>query len=117
MAKCAFLGLGVMGYPMAGHLLKKGGHDVTVYNRTRGKADALVAQGRPLADATRQAGISAATYHRWRQELGAQNNEPAKRPAEPAQDAPKRIVEGEASAVREPAPASKGHQDSTGSEE
>jgi 3-hydroxyisobutyrate dehydrogenase-like beta-hydroxyacid dehydrogenase len=39
MAKVAFLGLGVMGYPMAGHLLKKGGHDVTVYNRTKAKAD------------------------------------------------------------------------------
>jgi 3-hydroxyisobutyrate dehydrogenase-like beta-hydroxyacid dehydrogenase len=39
MAKVAFLGLGVMGYPMAGHLLKKGGHDVTVYNRTRAKAE------------------------------------------------------------------------------
>jgi 3-hydroxyisobutyrate dehydrogenase-like beta-hydroxyacid dehydrogenase len=38
MAKVAFLGLGVMGYPMAGHLLKKGGHDVTVYNRTPSKA-------------------------------------------------------------------------------
>jgi 3-hydroxyisobutyrate dehydrogenase/2-hydroxy-3-oxopropionate reductase len=38
MAKVAFLGLGVMGYPMAGHLLKKGGHDVTVYNRTGAKA-------------------------------------------------------------------------------
>ena len=38
MAKVAFLGLGVMGYPMAGHLLKKGGHDVTVYNRTTAKA-------------------------------------------------------------------------------
>jgi 3-hydroxyisobutyrate dehydrogenase-like beta-hydroxyacid dehydrogenase len=38
MAKVAFLGLGVMGYPMAGHLLKKGGHEVTVYNRTAGKA-------------------------------------------------------------------------------
>jgi len=38
MAKVAFLGLGVMGYPMAGHLLKKGGHDVTVYNRTAAKA-------------------------------------------------------------------------------
>ena len=38
MAKVAFLGLGVMGYPMAGHLLKKGGHDLTVYNRTPGKA-------------------------------------------------------------------------------
>ena len=37
MAKLAFLGLGVMGYPMAGHLLKKGGHDVTVYNRTAAK--------------------------------------------------------------------------------
>jgi 2-hydroxy-3-oxopropionate reductase len=38
MAKVAFLGLGVMGYPMAGHLLKKGRHDVTVYNRTPAKA-------------------------------------------------------------------------------
>ena len=79
--------------------------------------DALVSQGQRLADASRQAGISAATYHRWRQELGAQNNEPAKRPADAGQDAPKRSVEGEASAVREPAPASKGHQDSTGFEE
>ena len=39
MAKVAFLGLGVMGYPMAGHLLKKGGHEVTVYNRTPAKAE------------------------------------------------------------------------------
>src|SRR5687768_1220010 len=38
MAKVAFLGLGVMGYPMAGHLHKKGGHDVTVYTRTAAKA-------------------------------------------------------------------------------
>jgi 3-hydroxyisobutyrate dehydrogenase len=37
--KLAFLGLGVMGYPMAGHL-KKNGHDVTVYNRTTAKAKA-----------------------------------------------------------------------------
>jgi 3-hydroxyisobutyrate dehydrogenase-like beta-hydroxyacid dehydrogenase len=38
MAKVAFLGLGVMGHPMAGHLLQKGGHDVTVYNRTVSRA-------------------------------------------------------------------------------
>ncbi|HBN52026.1 MULTISPECIES: NAD(P)-dependent oxidoreductase [Thalassospira] len=38
MAKCAFIGLGVMGYPMAGHL-QKAGHDVTVFNRTAAKAD------------------------------------------------------------------------------
>ncbi len=38
MAKLAFLGLGVMGYPMAGHLVKAG-HDVTVYNRTVTKAE------------------------------------------------------------------------------
>src|SRR5579871_2887439 len=38
--KVAFLGLGVMGYPMAGHLVKKGGHSVTVFNRTRARADA-----------------------------------------------------------------------------
>ncbi len=39
MAKCAFLGLGVMGYPMAGHLAAAG-HEVTVYNRTTSKAEA-----------------------------------------------------------------------------
>jgi 3-hydroxyisobutyrate dehydrogenase len=44
MAKVAFLGLGVMGYPMAGHLKNKGGHDVTVYNRTTAKAEAWVKQ-------------------------------------------------------------------------
>ena len=44
MANVAFLGLGVMGYPMAGHLAAKGGHRVTVYNRTKAKADQWVAQ-------------------------------------------------------------------------
>jgi len=38
MARIGFIGLGVMGWPMAGHLKKKGGHDVTVYNRTAAKA-------------------------------------------------------------------------------
>lgn len=41
--KVAFLGLGVMGYPMAGHLNAKG-HNVTVYNRTTAKAEAWVKQ-------------------------------------------------------------------------
>ncbi len=40
MAKVAFIGLGVMGFPMAGHLRTKGGHDVTVYNRKSEKAAA-----------------------------------------------------------------------------
>ena len=40
MAKVAWIGLGVMGYPMAGHLRKKGGHDLTVYNRSPAKAEA-----------------------------------------------------------------------------
>jgi 3-hydroxyisobutyrate dehydrogenase len=44
MAKVAFLGLGVMGYPMAGHLKNKGGHEVTVYNRTATKAEQWVKQ-------------------------------------------------------------------------
>jgi 3-hydroxyisobutyrate dehydrogenase len=43
MTKLAFLGLGVMGYPMAGHL-KSAGHDVTVYNRTAAKAEKWVAE-------------------------------------------------------------------------
>ena len=42
--KVAFLGLGVMGYPMAGHLRTRGGHDVTVYNRTSSKAEKWVGQ-------------------------------------------------------------------------
>ena len=37
MTKIAFLGLGVMGYPMAGHLANAG-YDITVYNRTNSKA-------------------------------------------------------------------------------
>jgi 3-hydroxyisobutyrate dehydrogenase len=44
MAKVAFLGLGVMGYPMAGHLKNKGGHEVTVYNRTTAKAEKWASQ-------------------------------------------------------------------------
>jgi len=44
MAKVAFIGLGVMGYPMAGHLLKKGAHELTVYNRTFAKAEKWVAE-------------------------------------------------------------------------
>jgi 3-hydroxyisobutyrate dehydrogenase len=40
MTKVAFLGLGVMGFPMAGHLVAKGGHEVTVFNRTAAKAKA-----------------------------------------------------------------------------
>src|ERR1700722_13547725 len=65
MAKVAFVGLGVMGYPMAGHLKAKGGHEVTVYNRTAAKAEKWVAQhgGRsaptPKAAARGQDGIMA----------------------------------------------------------
>ncbi|GGH51290.1 NAD-binding protein [Frigidibacter albus] len=51
MAKLAFLGLGVMGYPMAGHLTAKG-HEVTVYNRTAAKAEAWVAAHGGAAAAT-----------------------------------------------------------------
>ncbi len=55
MAKIAFLGLGVMGYPMAGHL-QAAGHDVTVYNRTKAKAEAWVAQhGGAMAETPRDA--------------------------------------------------------------
>ena len=55
MAKVAFLGLGVMGYPMAGHLAKAG-HEVTVYNRTTAKAEAWVAEhGGALGKTPREA--------------------------------------------------------------
>ncbi len=50
MAKLAFIGLGVMGGPMAGHL-SSAGHDVAVYNRTRAKSEAWVARhGGRIAD-------------------------------------------------------------------
>ena len=53
--KVAFLGLGVMGYPMAGHL-KRAGHEVTVYNRTSAKADQWAAEyGGKSAPTPRQA--------------------------------------------------------------
>ncbi len=42
MSKVAFLGLGVMGFPIAGHLKTRGGHDVVVYNRTAAKAEKWV---------------------------------------------------------------------------
>ena len=55
MAKLAFLGMGVMGAPMAGHL-SKAGHDVTVYNRTKAKADAWAkTYGGQSADSPAQA--------------------------------------------------------------
>ena len=44
MAEVAWIGLGVMGYPMAGHIRKKGDHDLTVYNRSGAKAEAWVKQ-------------------------------------------------------------------------
>tara|TARA_R110002020_G_scaffold134530_45_gene300529 strand:+ start:6676 stop:7554 length:879 start_codon:yes stop_codon:yes gene_type:complete len=59
MAKLAFLGLGVMGYPMAGHLVKAG-HTVTVYNRTTAKADAWAAEhGGAAAPTPREAAAGA----------------------------------------------------------
>ena len=61
MAKVAFLGLGVMGYPMAGHL-QTGGHDVTVYNRTASKAEAWVAQHGGAMAATPRAAAQGADF-------------------------------------------------------
>ena len=44
MSKVAFIGLGVMGFPMAGHLTTSGRHDLVVFNRSRAKADAFLAR-------------------------------------------------------------------------
>ncbi|WP_334145834.1 NAD(P)-dependent oxidoreductase [Hyphomicrobium sp.] len=61
MANVAWIGLGVMGYPMAGHLLTRGGHDVSVYNRTAAKAEAWVAAyGAGTAKATPRAAAEGA---------------------------------------------------------
>ncbi|RBP89208.1 3-hydroxyisobutyrate dehydrogenase/2-hydroxy-3-oxopropionate reductase [Rhodobacter sp. 140A] len=61
MAKVAFLGLGVMGFPMAGHLAAKG-HEVTVYNRTPAKAEAWVARHGGRAAATPAAAAAGADF-------------------------------------------------------
>ena len=59
MAKLAFLGLGVMGFPMAGHLVASG-HEVTVYNRSASKAKAWVAKhGQSAAATPREAATGA----------------------------------------------------------
>jgi 3-hydroxyisobutyrate dehydrogenase-like beta-hydroxyacid dehydrogenase len=56
MAKVAFIGLGVMGYPMARHLAQKGGHELAVYNRTAEKAEKWVAEhGGRRAETPREA--------------------------------------------------------------
>jgi 3-hydroxyisobutyrate dehydrogenase len=62
MAKVAFLGLGVMGYPMAGHLLKKGGHEVTVYNRNAAKAAQWTKEYGGQSAATPKAAATGADY-------------------------------------------------------
>lgn len=57
--KTAFIGMGVMGYPMAGHL-KKAGHDVTVYNRSAAKAEKWVKEfGGAFADTPAKAASGA----------------------------------------------------------
>ena len=59
MAKVTFLGLGVMGFPMAGHL-QKAGHDVTVYNRTASKAENWISRyGGKMASTPREASRNA----------------------------------------------------------
>lgn len=59
MAKLAFLGLGVMGAPMAGHL-QGAGHDVTVFNRTESKAQAWAMKYSGLSASTpREAAVGA----------------------------------------------------------
>ena len=59
--RVAFLGLGVMGYPMAGHLARAG-HHVTVYNRTGAKASAWVAEHGGRSAATPQAAAADAEF-------------------------------------------------------
>jgi 3-hydroxyisobutyrate dehydrogenase len=62
MSKVAFIGLGVMGYPMAGHLARRGGHDLTVYNRTGAKAEKWVAEFGGKAAPTPRAAAESADF-------------------------------------------------------
>lgn len=58
MAKVGFVGLGVMGGPMAGHLLRAG-HDLTIWNRTPGKTEDLARQGAKVAGSLADVGAAA----------------------------------------------------------
>ena len=65
--KVSFIGLGVMGYPMAG-FISKGGHDVTVYNRTKAKAEKWVSEykgktANTPAEAAKRAEASLANWY------------------------------------------------------
>ena len=62
MSKVAFIGLGVMGFPLAGHLATRGHHDVVVFNRTRAKAEAWVARFGGTAAATPAAAAEGADF-------------------------------------------------------
>ena len=59
--KVAFIGLGVMGYPMAGYI-SKGGHNVTVYNRTAAKADKWISEYKGSTAATPAKAVEDADY-------------------------------------------------------
>lgn len=61
MAICAFLGLGVMGYPMAGHLVSAG-HEVRVWNRTASKAIAWAGEYNGQAYGTIEAAVDGADF-------------------------------------------------------
>ncbi len=61
MAACTFLGLGVMGYPMAGHLAAAG-HEVRVWNRTHAKAQGWAAQHQGAALETVEAAVAGADF-------------------------------------------------------
>src|SRR5262245_26571056 len=62
MANVAFIGLGVMGYPMAGHLVKRGNHNATVFNRTTAKAEKWVSEHGGKAAPTPRAAAEGADF-------------------------------------------------------
>jgi len=62
MANVAFIGLGVMGYPMAGHLAKRGNHSLTVFNRTGAKAEKWVSENGGKAASTPRAAAEGADF-------------------------------------------------------
>jgi 3-hydroxyisobutyrate dehydrogenase len=62
MANVAFIGLGVMGYPMAGHLAKRGSHSMTVFNRTAAKAEKWISEHGGKAAPTPRAAAEGADF-------------------------------------------------------
>ncbi len=73
--KVGFIGLGIMGHSMAMNLIKNN-YELTVYNRTKSKAEALIKAGAKWADNSRRSSKRCGhiIYHAWRSDSSTRNS-------------------------------------------